>query len=134
VRRAGLFGIRLLISLMPGAMMVIAAVWAISVYDQPALLQAMVWASGFVFLALAVESTRPDVRLLLATGCALPFLALLSAHVAVEYAVLAVALVAAWSAAAIFRFRLLAGLTPEKPAPETGSGACVRRKHTLLKP
>jgi len=104
LQRACRIGFRLLVSMLPAVMMVVAAAWATGAVEKTAVLQAMVWASGFVFLALATESEKSDAGLLVATGFTLPVLALLSAQVAVEFAVLAVALVAVWVAAAIFNF------------------------------
>jgi hypothetical protein len=67
-------------------------------------LQVLTWASGFVFLGLAVESESAELSILnLATGIALPVLALLSSRFAVELTIVAAALVAAWVAAAILR-------------------------------
>jgi hypothetical protein len=57
-----------------------------------------------VFLALAVESDTPQAALLqLASGIALPVLAWLSSREAVEIAVVAAALVAAWVTAAVWQ-------------------------------
>jgi hypothetical protein len=61
------------------------------------------WASGFIFLALAIDSEKPAVGLQLATGIALPVLALLSSRVAGEFAIIAAVVVAAWLAASILR-------------------------------
>jgi hypothetical protein len=84
------------------------AAWWVTQPELVIYLQALTWAGGFVFVALAVESEGPRTALLnLATGVALPLLAWLSAHLAVELAIVAAALVAAWAAswiaAALFR-------------------------------
>jgi len=102
-RRARRFGFLVLLAALPVVVMVIGAAWAVSMFENPYILQAVIWAAGFVFLALAVESRKPSVGALLATGLALPVLAILSARVAPEFAVLAVALVAEWVAAMILR-------------------------------
>ena len=104
-RRTRMLSLWLIASVATAAIMMVVAAWVISTYETPAILQAMVWASGFVFLAMAMESKKPDVGLLLATGFALPVLAVLSSKVAADFAIVAVALVAAWVAVAIFRFR-----------------------------
>jgi len=84
--------------------LVVAAAWLVM---QPGLLpylQALTWAGGFVFLALAVEADTPQSSLLrLATGLALPLLAWMSSRVAPELAIVAAALVAAWIVAAVLR-------------------------------
>jgi len=56
-----------------------------------------------VFLALAVESTKPNIGALLATGLALPVLAVLSNRMAPEFAIIAAVLVSAWIIHAILR-------------------------------
>ena len=90
-------------ALVPALAIVIAAAWAITLPGLEQFLQASLWASGFVFLALAVDSEKPTVGLLLATGIALSVLALLSSRVAGEFAIVAAVLVAAWVAASILR-------------------------------
>jgi len=96
-------GFRILLAAVPALAIVVATAWAVSAFETPRELQALVWSAGFVFLALAVESRKPNVTGLLATGLALPALALLSARVAPEFTILAAVLVAAWIGAAIFR-------------------------------
>ena len=90
-------------ALVPALAIVVGAVWAITVPGVEQFIQASLWASGFVFLALAVDSNKPTVGLTLATGIALPVLALLSSNVAGEFAIVAASLVAAWVAASILR-------------------------------
>ena len=90
-------------ALVPALAIVVGTAWAISVPGLEQFLQASLWASGFVFLALAIDSEKPTVGLPLATGIALPVLALLSANVAAEFAVVAGFLVAAWVTAAILK-------------------------------
>jgi hypothetical protein len=83
---------------------VVGAAWLVTLPDFAVYLQAALWAGGFVFVALAVESNSPLAAILqLATGIVLPVLAWLSSRSAVELAVVAAALVAAWMAAGIFR-------------------------------
>ena len=84
------------------------AAWWVAQPELIVYLQALTWAGGFVFVALAVEAEGPRTALLyLATGIALPLLAWLSAQLATELAIVAAALVAAWAAswvaAALFR-------------------------------
>ena len=90
-------------ALVPALAIVVGAAWAITLPGLEQFLQASLWASGFIFLALAVDSEKPTVGLQLATGIALPVLALLSSRVAVEFAILAAVIVAAWLAASILR-------------------------------
>ena len=88
---------------MPALALVVGAAWAITLPSLEQFLQASLWASGFVFLALAIDSEKPTVGGLLATGIALPALALLSSHVAGEFAIVAAVITAAWVAASILR-------------------------------
>ena len=90
-------------ALVPALAIVVGAAWAITLPSLELFLQASLWASGFVFLALAIDSEKPTVGWLLATGIALPVLALLSSHVAGEFAIVAAVMVAAWVAASILR-------------------------------
>jgi hypothetical protein len=96
--RATRFSSRLLLALAPALAIVVASAWAVGAGLSSGILQALIWASGFVFLALAMETRKPDFSMLLITGLTLPALALLSAWVAVEFALLAAVLVAAWVA------------------------------------
>ena len=81
----------------------VAAAWLITAPGLVVYLQATLWASGFVFLGLAIDSEKPVPSLSLATGIALPILTVLSSRVAVEIAIVAAVLVAVWVAAAIWR-------------------------------
>ena len=67
------------------------------------------WASGFIFLALAIDSEKQTIGWLFATGIALPVLAMLSSYVAVEFAVVAAVIVAAWVVASTLRQYVAAG-------------------------
>ena len=97
------FSTRLLLAAVPALGMIVAASWAIGSEGTAAVLQAAMWASGFVFLALAIETRKASFSALLLTGLALPVLALMSAHVATEFAIVAATLVAGWTVAAIFK-------------------------------
>ena len=91
-------------ALVPALAIVVGAAWLVTLTDAVLYLQALTWASGFIFLGLAVESESAELSILnLATGIALPVLALLSSRFAVELMIVAAALVAAWVAAAILR-------------------------------
>jgi hypothetical protein len=91
------------LALVPALAIVVAAAWLITAPHLVIYLQATLWASGFVFLGLAIDSEKSVAGLSLASGIALPVLAVLSSRVAVEIAIVAAALVAAWIAAAIWR-------------------------------
>lgn len=82
---------------------VIAAASALEVASAIPLLQASTWAAGFIFLALAIETREGHFIAFLATGLALPILALLSAYVATEFIIVAATVIAAWIAAVILR-------------------------------
>ena len=94
---------KVFLALVPALAIVVAATWLITAPGLVVYLQATLWASGFVFLGLAIDSEKPVPGLSLATGIALPILAVLSSRVAVEIAIVAAVLVAAWVAAAIWR-------------------------------
>jgi hypothetical protein len=91
------------LALVPAVAIVVGAAWLITAPDLVVYLQATLWASGFVFLGLAIDSEKSVASLSLVTGIALPVLAVLSSRVAVEIAIVAAVLVAAWVAAAIWR-------------------------------
>ena len=59
--------------------LVVAATWMVTLPDQVVYLQATIWAAGFVFIGIAIESESAEAAILgLATGIALPVLAFLS--------------------------------------------------------
>ena len=91
------------LALVPALAILVGAAWLITVPDLVVYLQATLWASGFVFMGLAIESEKTAGGLSLATGMALPVLAVLSSRVSVEIAIVAATLVAIWVAAAIWR-------------------------------
>lgn len=92
------------LALVPALAIIVAATWLVTLPEQVIYLQATIWAAGFVFLGLALESESAEVSILnLATGIALPGLALLSSHIAIEFVIVAATLVAAWAAAGIMR-------------------------------
>jgi hypothetical protein len=90
-------------ALVPALAIVVGAAWLVTVPDLVVYLQAALWTSGFVFMGLALDVDKRGSGLSLLTGIALPVLTLLSSRVAVEIAIIATALVAAWIAAAIWR-------------------------------
>jgi hypothetical protein len=92
------------LALVPALAIVVGAAWLVTLPNAVLYLQVLTWASGFVFLGLAVEAESAELSILnLATGIALPVLALLSSRFAIELTIVAAALVAAWVAAAILR-------------------------------
>jgi hypothetical protein len=97
------FSTRLFLAAVPALGMIVAASWAIGSESTAAILQAAMWATGFIFLALAIETRKASFTALLLTGLALPALALMSAHVATEFAIVAATLVAGWTATAIMK-------------------------------
>lgn len=95
---------RALLALVPALAIVVGAAWLITLPDMALFLQASIWAGGFVFLGLAIEAETAELSILnLATGIALPVLALLSSNVGLELVIVAATLVAAWVAAGILR-------------------------------
>jgi len=103
-----LFGIagKVFIAAIPALAIMVGAAWAITVPHFEMIVQASVWAAGFIFLALAVES-GPDESFgwTLITGLMLPLLAVLSSRVASEFLVIAAAVIATWTIAIIFRHK-----------------------------
>ena len=91
------------LALVPALAILVGAAWLVTVPDLVLYLQATLWASGFVFMGLAIETEKPVIGLSLVTGVALPVLAVLSSRISVEFAIVAAALVAIWVAAAIWR-------------------------------
>lgn len=82
---------------------VIAAIFAATTPSLAPFLTASIWAAGFVFLAIAVEVGIKSVYPYVATGIALPVLALLGSRLAIEFSVFAAVIVAAWLAVWIVR-------------------------------
>jgi hypothetical protein len=76
------------------------AVW-ISMPQYDNYLQAILWATGLVFLALTVEARRPLPFAL--TGLVLPVIAWLSYQLATEWAMVGAGLLAAWLVFAVYR-------------------------------
>lgn len=93
---------RAIVALSPALALIIGAAWLITMPDLVVYLQATLWTSGFIFFGLALNLEKATIGLSLATGFALPLLALLSSSIAVEISIIAVALIAAWIAAAIY--------------------------------
>ncbi len=87
----------------PALAIVVLATWLVTMPDLVVYLQATLWASGFVFLGLAIDSESPDNGLSLLTGIALPVLAVMSSRVAVEIAIIDSVIIALWLAVAIWR-------------------------------
>ena len=109
-RSATCLTVRTLIALVPALALVVSSAWLVTVTGLAPFLQAAIWAAGFAFLGLAVESERSDTALLmLMTGVALPVLAFLSSRVATELAIVAATLVAAWTMVALLRHQALRG-------------------------
>ncbi len=107
MRAAFRYSSRMVLADAPALAIIVAAALAIDGEQSTSVLQATLWATGFVFLALAVElvDTQHFVSLLL-TGVALPAFALLSYHVAVEFAVFGATLVAVWVVVTLLKYQL----------------------------
>jgi len=95
---------RAFLAIVPALAIIVGAAWLVTLPDYLLSLQALIWASGFVFLGLALESESVETSILsLATGIVLPVFAWLSSTLAVELLIVAAALIAAWTAAGILR-------------------------------
>jgi hypothetical protein len=79
------------------------AIWAGETLADTGVVQAMIWASSLVFLALAIDSNANQFKPLLATGLVLGVLALLASPAEIGVTILAAAIIAAWVAFAILR-------------------------------
>ena len=97
------FAGRALFALVTALTVITGSVWLASTPDTAIYLQASLWASSFVFLGLSIDLQRPSNHLSLATGFVLPILTDLSARVAVEFAIVAATVIAAWLAGGIWR-------------------------------
>ena len=80
-----------------------AAVWASESLVDSGVIQAIIWASGFVFLALAIDASAARFKALLASSLSMGVLALLSSPQATEFIMLAAAIIATWAAWAILQ-------------------------------
>ena len=99
-----LLATRLAVALLPALAIIALATLAIANPATVVVLQAALWAGGFLYLALAVESDKSGgATLNLGLGVAVQALAWLSVQGEPELAVAAAVLVAARLAAAIFR-------------------------------
>jgi hypothetical protein len=95
----------LFIAAVPALAIVVAAAWLASDPALAVFLQAALWASGFLFFGLAIDARSSHVIPLLASGFALPVLALLSRNGTLELAIVAAAIIASWVGFAIYRSR-----------------------------
>lgn len=77
-------------------LVIIAAAWMATTPSVNQYLSAGLWALGFAFFALALEVNIKRVLPLIATGIALPVLALLGSRLFVGFSILAAAVVAGW--------------------------------------
>lgn len=97
---------RVFVALVPAMALVVAAVWVVSLPQWILYFQVSVWAMGFVFLGLALDSRRFSISgLHILSGLALFLLAWLSRNLGGEFLIVAAVLVAAWVAAALFRLQ-----------------------------
>jgi len=87
----------------PALAIVLAAVWLAASPAWAVYLQATLWASGFVFFGLAIDAGGRAAIAALLSGVALLLLSYLSSSAAIEFAIIAAAIVAAWTATAVFR-------------------------------
>lgn len=92
----------ILVSAIPSFTLVILTTWASNVPALTPYLQATAWLTGFVFLALALESGRKTAVLLVLSAAVLFVSAPLAAMVSPEFLVVAALVIAAWTAPGIF--------------------------------
>jgi len=91
------------LALVPALVLIVGSAWLITIPSLVIFLHATIWTSGLVFFGLALDSNKATVALSIATGFALPALALLSSNVSLEFSVVAATIVAAWLAVAVWR-------------------------------
>jgi hypothetical protein len=77
------------------------AIWAGETWADTGVVQAVIWASSLVFLALAIDSSADQFKPLLTTGLLLGVLAFLATPEAIGFTILAAAIISAWVAWAI---------------------------------
>lgn len=97
------FAANIFLALVPALAVIVGAAWLITAPQLAVYLQVSLWLAGFVFLGLAVDSEKPVGLFFLLTGLALPVLALMSSTIAVEIALLAVAILSAWTVIVIWQ-------------------------------
>lgn len=95
--------VRASVATMTVVAILVAAIWASEILAASGIIQAIIWASSLVFLALAVEANAQSFKPLLITGLSLGVLAFLSTPGSAEFTILAAVLIAAWSAWAILQ-------------------------------
>lgn len=81
----------------------VGAIWAAETLADTGVVQAVIWTSSFVFLALAVDSSPSRFQPLLVTGLVLGVLAMLATPAEIGFTILAAAIISAWVAWAILR-------------------------------
>ena len=87
------------IATFPVLAIVVGAAWSITVPAAAMVIQASLWALGFLFLAIATEWNGRELSgWALSTGIALPLLAFLGSYLAGEFTVIAAAILGAWVA------------------------------------
>ena len=94
---------RALVAAVPALAVVLTAVWLAATPDWAVYLQATLWTSGFLFFGLAIDAQGRGSLAAALSGIALLVLAYLSSSVAIEFAIIAAVIVAAWIATAVFR-------------------------------
>jgi hypothetical protein len=92
----------ILAAILPAAVVSVITIWAIS-SGATAFVAAFYWASGFIFLALMVDSEGKYRTVLAGTGLGLMTMAWMSSRVAPEFGVIAGFVLAAWVAAPVVR-------------------------------
>lgn len=104
LRILAMLAARVAAALIPAVVIVAAAALAVDNPASAVILQATLWAGGFLFAALAVDSHKAGAAAVnFSTGVGMQLLTWLSTEVALELAVAAAALFAARVAIAIFR-------------------------------
>lgn len=97
-------GTRSFLATVPAFAILVASGWAVGNEGAAGILQALLWASGFLLLVFAIGSHETGFGELLFSGLALLLVALISATIAIEFAVVGAAMLAAWISTAIIRF------------------------------
>ncbi len=94
--------VTLSIAALTAAAVITLSVWAAAFGANP-VLGAGTWALGFIFLGLAVDRRGLSARLAMATGAALPVLALLQDRVSPGFMIVSGVLLAAWAGFIVLR-------------------------------
>ena len=95
--------VRISAGIVVAGVILLTAIWAAEFLAGSGILEASIWAAGFIFLGLSLENPQDQFGGLLLTGIALPILALLGIKIAVEFSIIAATVTAVWAGLAVIK-------------------------------